>query len=37
VIEYRAKHGPFKSLDDYKNIPGVPFAKFQAKKDRLTF
>jgi competence protein ComEA len=37
VIEYRAKNGPFKSLDDFKNIPGVPFAKFQAKKDRLTF
>jgi competence protein ComEA len=37
VIEYRAKNGTFKSLDDFKNIPGVPFAKFQAKKDRLTF
>ena len=37
VIEYRAKNGNFKSLDDFKNVPGVPFAKFQAKKDRLAF
>jgi len=37
LIEYRDKNGPFKSLDDFKNIPNVPFAKFQAKKDRLTF
>jgi competence protein ComEA len=37
VIEYRTKNGNFKSLDDLKNIPGVPFAKFSAKKDRLTF
>jgi len=37
VIEYRAKNGPFKSLDDFKNIPGVPFAKFEAKKSRLAF
>jgi competence protein ComEA len=37
VIEYRAKNGNFKSLDDFKNVPGVPFEKFQAKKDRLAF
>jgi competence protein ComEA len=37
VIEYRAKNGNFKSLDDLKNIPGVPFAKFEAKKSRLAF
>lgn len=37
VIEYRTKNGSFKSLDDFKNIPGVPFAKFEAKKARLTF
>ena len=37
VIEYRTKVGKFKSLDDFKNIPGVPFAKFEAKKERLTF
>ena len=37
VLEYRTKVGKFKSLDDLKNIPGVPFAKFEAKKDRLVF
>ncbi len=37
VIEYRTKNGNFKSLDDFKNIPGVPFAKFEAKKTRLAF
>ena len=37
VIAYRLKNGNFKSLDDFKNIPGVPFAKFEAKKARLTF
>jgi competence protein ComEA len=37
VIEYRTKNGPFKSLDDFKNIPGVPYAKFAAKKSRLAF
>ena len=37
VIEYRTKNGPFKSLADFKNIPGVPYAKFEAKKSRLAF
>lgn len=37
VIAYRDKNGPFKSIDDFKNIPGVPFAKFDSKKDRLIF
>jgi len=37
VIEYREKHGPFKTLDDLKKIPGVDGAKFEAKKDRLAF
>lgn len=37
VIEYRTKIGSFKSLDDLKNIPGVPFAKFESKKSRIVF
>ena len=37
VIEYRTKNGPFKSLEDLKKVPGVPFAKFEAKKTRLAF
>ena len=37
MIEYRTKIGKFKSMDDLKNIPGVPFSKFEAKKERLAF
>ena len=37
VVDYRAKNGKFKSLDDLKRVPGVDFAKFEAKKDRLAF
>ena len=37
VIEYRTKIGSFKSFDDFKNIPGVPFAKFESKKSRIVF
>jgi hypothetical protein len=36
-IEYREKVKGFKSLDDMKNIPGVPFKKIEDKKDRITF
>lgn len=36
-IEYREKVKGFKSLDDMKNIPGVPFKKIEAKKDVITF
>lgn len=37
VIEYRTKHGDFKSIDDLKKVPGVDVAKIEAKKDRLVF
>jgi competence protein ComEA len=37
AVDYRAKNGKFKSLDDLKKVPGVDFAKFEAKKDRLAF
>ncbi len=37
VVDYRAKNGKFKSLDDLKKVPGVDFAKFEAKKDRIAF
>jgi len=37
IISYRAKHGPFKSIEDLKKVPGVDSAKIEAKKDRLTF
>ena len=37
LIAYREKNKGFKSLDDLKNIPGVPFKKIEARKDRLVF
>jgi competence protein ComEA len=37
IIAYRDKHGKFKSLDDLKKVPGIDFAKIEAKKDRITF
>jgi competence protein ComEA len=37
VIEYRTKHGPFKSIEDLKKVPGVDVQKIEAKKDRLKF
>ena len=36
-VEYREKVKGFKSLDDLKNIPGVPFKKIEEKKDRIMF
>jgi competence protein ComEA len=36
IVGYRAKNGPFKSIDDLKKVPGVDSAKIDAKKDRLT-
>ena len=37
IIKYRDEHGPFHSLDDLKKVPGLDFAKIEAKKDRLIF
>jgi competence protein ComEA len=37
IIDYRAKNGPFKSIEDLKKVPGIDAAKIEAKKDRLTF
>lgn len=36
-IEYREKVKGFKSIEDLKHIPGVPFKKIEAKKDRIAF
>ena len=35
LIAWRTKNGPCKSLDDLKNVPGVPFAKIDERRDRL--
>ena len=37
IIRYRKEHGDFKSIEDLKNVPGLDFAKIEAKKDRLAF
>ena len=37
IIEYRTKHGDFKSIADLKKVPGVDAAKIEAKKERLAF
>jgi len=35
LIAYRAKHGPCKTLEDLKKIPGVDFRKIERRRDRL--
>ena len=37
IIQYREKHGAFKSIADLKKVPGLDSSKIEAKKDRLTF
>jgi competence protein ComEA len=37
LIDYRTKHGPFKSIEDLEKVPGIDAAKVEAKKDRLVF
>jgi competence protein ComEA len=35
VIRYRQRHGPFKSVDDLKNVPGLDFKKIENRRDAL--
>lgn len=35
VIQYRTKHGDFKSLDDLRNVPGLDFKKIEDSKVRI--
>ncbi len=37
IINYRKEHGDFASLEDLKKVPGIDFAKIEAKKDSLVF
>jgi competence protein ComEA len=37
ILKYRTANGPFKTLDDVKRVPGVDFAKIEAKKDTIVF
>jgi competence protein ComEA len=35
VIQYRAQHGRFKSVDDLKKVPGLDFRKIERRKDAV--
>jgi competence protein ComEA len=37
LVQYRADKGDFKTIDDLKNVPGLDFAKVEARKSRITF
>jgi competence protein ComEA len=37
ILKYRTANGPFKTLDDVKKVPGIDFAKIEAKKDTIVF
>lgn len=37
TIAYREKHGPFKSVEELKKVPGIDVKKIEAQKDRLYF
>jgi competence protein ComEA len=37
IVQYRATHGNFKTLDDLKKVPGLDAVKIESKKDRLVF
>ena len=37
IIQYRTRHGNFKSIEDLKKVPGIDAAKIETKKDRLIF
>jgi competence protein ComEA len=36
IIDYRLASGPFKTIDDIKNVSGIGDAKFAAMKDSIT-
>ena len=35
VIQYREKHGRFKSIDDLKRVPGLDFRKIDSRRDAM--
>ena len=36
VIQYREKHGRFKTLDDLRKVPGLDFKKIDSRRDFMT-
>jgi competence ComEA-like helix-hairpin-helix protein len=37
IVAYRVAHGPFRSFEDLKTVPGLDVAMIEAKRERLTF
>jgi competence protein ComEA len=37
IVDYRAKNGDFKSLDDLAKVPGLDAAKLRDVRDRIGF
>ncbi|HVW84639.1 MAG TPA: helix-hairpin-helix domain-containing protein [Bryobacteraceae bacterium] len=37
VVQYRTDKGPFKTVEDLKNVPGLDYAKVEAKKSMIKF
>jgi competence protein ComEA len=37
VVQYRTEHGPFKTIDDLRNIQGLDFKQVEARKAHVTF
>jgi len=37
IVKHRQDHGPFKSIDDLKQVAGVDAAKADARKNRFVF
>jgi competence protein ComEA len=37
IVAYRLEHGPFKSFEDLKKVPGLDVATIEAKRQRLAF
>lgn len=36
IVEYRQQHGPFKTVEDVKQVPGIEEQVFASIKDRIT-
>ncbi|HXJ40345.1 MAG TPA: helix-hairpin-helix domain-containing protein, partial [Bryobacteraceae bacterium] len=37
VVDYRARHGSFTSLEELKKVPGIEAARLLARHDRIAF
>ncbi|HUU39635.1 MAG TPA: helix-hairpin-helix domain-containing protein [Desulfatiglandales bacterium] len=36
IVEFRTNNGPFKSIEDILNVPGIGPKTYEANKDRIT-